>query len=56
MIKYVYREDGVIKTKTFPYKYKGKGIDYKQLDAYYEFSNKNRHTDWLGLFIIRTPK
>ena len=30
--------------------YKGKGIDYKQLDPYYEWCKENKHTEFLGLF------
>ena len=52
-LRYIYKEDGVRKVKQFPYNYKGKGIDYKQLDPYYEYINNNRHTEWLGLFINR---
>lgn len=52
-LRYIYREDGVRKVKEFPYKSSRKGIDYKQLDPYYEYMNNNRHTEWLGLFITR---
>ncbi len=50
LIRHIYREDGIRKVKEFPYKYKGKGIDYKQLDPYYEWCKKNKHTEFLGLF------
>jgi len=52
-LRYIYKEDGVRKVKEFPYKSSRKGIDYKQLDPYYEYMNNNRHTEWLGLFITR---
>ena len=50
LIRHIYREDGIRKVKEFPYKYKGKGIDYKQLDPYYEWCKENKHTEFLGLF------
>ena len=50
MIKYIYREDEVRKVKQFPYKYKGKGIDYKQLTQYYDWCKKNK-TEFLNLII-----
>lgn len=51
MIKHIYRENGIRKAVKFPYKNSRKGIDYSQLDPYYEWRNKNKHTDWLGLSI-----
>lgn len=51
MIRHIYRENGIRKVVEFPYKSSRKGIDYNQLDPYYEWRNKNKHTDWLGLSI-----
>jgi hypothetical protein len=55
MLKHIYRENGERKEIIFPYKSSQKGIDYKQLGPYYEWrkDNKNRHTEWLGLFITK---
>ena len=50
MIRHIYRENGERKVKEFPYKYKGKGIDYKQLDPYYKWCKKNK-TELLNLII-----
>tara|TARA_X000001382_G_scaffold106848_1_gene82322 strand:+ start:107 stop:286 length:180 start_codon:yes stop_codon:yes gene_type:complete len=51
LIKHIYRENGIRKAVKFSYKSSRKGIDYSQLDPYYEWRNKNKHTDWLGLSI-----
>jgi hypothetical protein len=52
-LRHIYKENEIRKVVEFPYKSSRKGIDYKQLDPYYEWINKNRHTEWLGLFITR---
>ena len=51
LIRLIYREDGVRKVIEFPYKYKGKGVDYKQFDPYYKWRKENDHVEFLGLVI-----
>lgn len=51
LIRLIYREDGIRKVIEFPYKYKGKGVDYSQWGPYYKWRKENDHVDFLGLFI-----
>lgn len=48
-LKHIYREDGEIKTITWPYKRRSKGIDYEQLADYYKWRKENQNTEFLNL-------